>query len=725
MQTLNSKSILAKLMATENLQVEQRSNVSTASFDVDNRILTIPVLKDDVSSDVYDLFIGHEVGHALYTPLEGLKQSAENNINKAVINVVEDSRIERKIKMKYPGLRSVFSRAYQILNEEDFFGIHDIDVNEMNFIDRINLYCKCGVGLGIKFSNEERILVKAVESTETFSDVIEVSKQIIKFIAENKKTEEEDQKYHFDQNMAEDYELNTDSNESGYDDQISDEDEDELSFKDQVNQSTSGESNEDIETETSNGEKSNVTEEDIRSYTDEMYKENEKKLFSETKTNYTYANIPELDVEKIILDYKKLYTICKEDLKTESIVSKEGFQSLLKESENVVSYLVKEFELHKNAQQMNRSSISKTGELNMKKIFSHSFTEDIFKRSVIVGDAKSHGLIMFVDWSGSMHTHMTNTIKQLISLILFCRKINIPFDVYAFTNHFKVINSLNLASNTSMYLNTKEGDLHLQDFALMNIFSSKMTAAEFSYAGSLFAGMCNIITGETDQTLRNKFTPIDIFSLHSTPLDETIIAAMSIIPKFREENKLQVVNTVIITDGESTGGISVWKKTHSESNQFQFYPSLIHFPIIIRDKVTKYEVKVTTNRRENYYCPHTLFTHSLINLLRLRTESNVIGFYLAGNHDLVKVIRKNGLSYGEQDKMRAEFRKSSHIIMKNSGYNEYYILKSSITSPILDDEEFVIKENATRKNIANAFSKYTANRISNRVVLNRFIQMIK
>ena len=67
MELIQSKSLLAKLMATENLIVEQR-NVSTASFDVKNRVLTVPVLDKNISGYLYDLFMGHEVGHALYTP---------------------------------------------------------------------------------------------------------------------------------------------------------------------------------------------------------------------------------------------------------------------------------------------------------------------------------------------------------------------------------------------------------------------------------------------------------------------------------------------------------------------------------------------------------------------------------------------------------------------------------------------------------------------------------
>ena len=62
---LNSKDLLARLLANENLNVI-RANVSTASFDSMSRTLTLPQWKE-MTPDVEEMLIGHEVGHALYT----------------------------------------------------------------------------------------------------------------------------------------------------------------------------------------------------------------------------------------------------------------------------------------------------------------------------------------------------------------------------------------------------------------------------------------------------------------------------------------------------------------------------------------------------------------------------------------------------------------------------------------------------------------------------------
>ena len=175
---IESKSLLAKLMATENLTIEQRK-VSTASFNVKDRVLVIPILDEKISPVVMDLFMGHEVGHALYTPLEGLMKSKDEGIISSILNVVEDSRIERKIKYKYPGLKNCFIKAYGELVEKDFFGTNDKDLNELNFIDRVNMHCKGGASLAIRFTDEERELLNDVESTETWEEVVEVTKRIL------------------------------------------------------------------------------------------------------------------------------------------------------------------------------------------------------------------------------------------------------------------------------------------------------------------------------------------------------------------------------------------------------------------------------------------------------------------------------------------------------------------------------------------------------------------
>ena len=91
------KSQLAKLLATEDIVVEHKQ-VETAQFNVQTRVLTLPMW-EKASSGIIDMLVGHEVGHALYTP--STEWWKEVQIPQQFVNVVEDARIEKLIKRRY------------------------------------------------------------------------------------------------------------------------------------------------------------------------------------------------------------------------------------------------------------------------------------------------------------------------------------------------------------------------------------------------------------------------------------------------------------------------------------------------------------------------------------------------------------------------------------------------------------------------------------------------
>ena len=181
MDNRNAKSLLAKLMAAEDINVEYSDKAATASFDTESRTLKMPVFKD-ISDDSTDLFLGHEVGHALYTPQgEILKVVEKGGLYKNFVNVVEDARIEKMIQNKFPGLRRCFFSGYNELMERDFFGTNGQDVNDYNFIDRLNLHFKVGFRAGIEFSLEEQVFVNRMENLRTWEDTISLSDDLYEY----------------------------------------------------------------------------------------------------------------------------------------------------------------------------------------------------------------------------------------------------------------------------------------------------------------------------------------------------------------------------------------------------------------------------------------------------------------------------------------------------------------------------------------------------------------
>ena len=104
------KSQLAKLLATEDLVVEHKS-VPTAQFNVHTRVLTLPIW-EKASHDVYDMLVGHEVSHALFTPDEDWTEKV--NVPQQFVNVCEDARVEKLMKRKYMGIAKTFYRGYNL-----------------------------------------------------------------------------------------------------------------------------------------------------------------------------------------------------------------------------------------------------------------------------------------------------------------------------------------------------------------------------------------------------------------------------------------------------------------------------------------------------------------------------------------------------------------------------------------------------------------------------------
>ena len=171
MKNFEVKDNLAKLLATENLIVEHRQ-VSTAFFNVETRVLCLPMW--DASDNVYDMLVGHEVGHALYTPVEPWKKGRYEDVPPSFVNVIEDARIEKLMKRRYGGLSKSFYKGYKELHVKDFFETDGKDFTEFAFIDRINLYFKLGAFEVIPFKEDELPIVETCKGLETFEEVLEL-----------------------------------------------------------------------------------------------------------------------------------------------------------------------------------------------------------------------------------------------------------------------------------------------------------------------------------------------------------------------------------------------------------------------------------------------------------------------------------------------------------------------------------------------------------------------
>jgi hypothetical protein len=674
-------------MATENITVEQRK-VRTASFDVTSRVLTLPILDNAISPELYDLFMGHEVGHALFTPEELLSQAHEQKLTHSVLNAIEDVRIERKIKSKYPGLKQPFIKGYKELIEKNFFGTNDTNLNDLNFIDRTNLYFKLGVNSKITFTNPIEIkLIDEIAVSETVDDVLLITKKVMEYL---KAERHEKQEYADSEEGRGDFDDDFEYEEDEYEEDESGE-EDEGGDKD--------------------GEDGN---DEVESLTDQTFQKNQSKLFADDKREYFYGNIPDINLNDIIVPHDIIWDEYSEWTKTfwphsydyNTDIQKTEFQNFRTDSKKVVNYLVKEFELKKNAEQLKRSSIAKTGEIDMNSIFSYKFNEDIFRKITVIPGGKSHGLVMFLDWSGSMRNNLHNTVKQLLNLVLFCKQINIPFEVYAFTSMYS-------RYSKSYQQPFKEQDLKAFDFvSMLNLLSNKMTTKQFNYAAT---SLLSIST--------NKFETPRSFRLGSTPLNAAIMVAMKLLPKFKSDYKLQNVNVVFLTDGSSDTTNQIYYKDGlndrlgTGDREYDCSYKSISKSLIVRDPKSKHqeEIKDIYDLRE--------VTAAYLKLLKSITNCNIVGFYIINKRELQQELTNLFKDTINFDKIKSEFRVNNYKIVDNAGYDEYYLLRSE-SLDTNNDTDFTFKKTATPRGIASSFAKFAAKRTTNRVILNRFISMI-
>jgi len=779
---IEQKSLLAKLMAAENITVEHKK-IPTAAFDVKNRVLYLPILKWKPGSEVYDLFCAHEVGHALWTPEDGWHSSANKKGKgyKSFLNVVEDARIEKKIKRKFAGARKSMIEGYKSLMNEDFFGLSKmgVDPNDLGLIDRINLYTKAGTSYGIEFSDEEKVWVNRVERTESWDEVVKVCDELYDWCKENES--ETDNSYgefgedsdEWNEDDEEDSEWNEDYDPSDYEDsdgedsdgEDSDENEDDSeedgpsnsggedsADEDGSGKSKDGESSDDEENEKESSKKasSNGFEGGVgdafgdrenmstgpRSLTDEEFRKREEELadMDESTDLPLYLTFPKINTNALVIDFKKTLEELNEYYTTQDGANEYGINLLKKfksTNDKMVSYMVKEFEMKKAADIHRRAYNSKKGTLDMNKIHAYKYSENLFQQITNLPEGKNHGMVMFIDWSGSMHNYMKETIEQLINLTMFCSKVQIPFEVYAFSDHYRdwkdaendyyreqnrnrLYNETALGNKIADY--KKNNIVVSNSFRLMNIFSSRMRNRELNNAYQNFLMIAEGFSERYRHYYSSDYRYFGMpnnYSLGGTPLNDTIVVAKSVIEEFRMKSRAQIVNAVFLTDGQSNQ-CNEFLNSANEVERFNRYS--VH----IDDPVTRMRVFPEDVKRSNHKV-----TSLLLLALKRSLEINLLGFFLtsgSGRRSVGNLCYVMSRYPTEED--QAKFRKEKFLIDSETAYDELYIINTKGLEIDEVDHMNSVQVGSSKAEIRKALKKNTKGKLQNRILLNAFIEKV-
>ena len=697
------KSQLAKLLATEDLIVEHR-NVDTAQFEVRTRVLTLPKW-EKASNNVYDSLVAHEVGHALFTPdiWDWI-----GKIPQQFVNVVEDVRIEKLMKRKYLGIAKTFYRGYNELHDKDFFQVNDTDITDLNLADRVNLHYKVGSFLPISFSDAETPIVRLIENAETFDDTISAAEALYNFCKEELENKQEEET-ELDSGMDLEGGGNI-PNDTG-------DDSDTTVSESPTNAPMEGGSGSNVDNSGMDAGNSTVEPESEPEIETANTLEEALKNLIDNRNNLenVYIELPKLDMDKIIIPNEFIHNNCRQHYKEyedETFFQVDSeFSKFKKSAQKEVNYLVKEFECKKSADAYARATISRTGVLDTRNLHTYKFNEDLFKKVSIIPDGKNHGLVFILDWSGSMSHVMLDTIKQLYNLLWFCKKVNIPFEVYAFTNEHPPVGD---TFHRTSYEKKSGLALIEETFSLMNLFTSTVNNK------ILDEQMKNIFRVasqfEYSYTPRSFSTPIGM-NLSGTPLNESIIALHQILPQFKKRNNLQKVQCIILTDGESAP-LRYSKEIQRDWEHEPFMGSqYIHDRCVFRNRKTGH----------TYSCDGLGNWADVTDLLLedLKTSFpniNFIGMRLLVSRDAGQFVRRyTGYEDETYERMMKRWKKEKSFAIKGSGYHTYFGLSSSA---LANDDEFEVQEDATKAQIKRAFAKSLKTKKMNKKILGEFIELV-
>jgi len=755
---LEVKSNLAKLLATENITI-QHNAVKTASFDVKNRVLTLPIFKQK-SGDVYDMLIAHECAHALWTPYEEW-QGITNSELRSYVNVIEDTRIDKLIQAKYPGVVKNYENGFDILEKQNFFGINGRDINkDFMIIDKINLRSKSLNRLPFMFAPKDKEWLVKVDAVKTFKDVLTLAKEMLDWQKDQVDKMAKLPDFHTN-SVIKNYDLGDDEDDFDDEDSIdgqgdnsdADQNDDDADEKNDFNNFGDEEADDQKDTKQNGKSQSDDNTKDeeeenkgeathhakgaggddkprlLKAITDDSFTQKSESLLDDKNKGYRYGKVPTpnfKDGESALTSYKtwlkdmndyrikqrQYSNIAKYDTYLDN-----SYKKFMNENKKTVMYLVKEFEMKKSAQAYKRASQDKTGIIDPLKLPQYKYSDDIFKKLTIIPDGKNHGMMMLLDWSGSMADVLFDTVKQLINLVEFCRKVNIPYEVYFFTSERK---NKDYDSPTTSW-SRKAGEFMFEDFNLVNCVSHRMNkkVADLALKTLYHMGMYfdnrytrKYVESEDYYAQSESWGIPSEYYLGNTPLNESLIYINTLLPMFKKKYDIEKMTFITLTDGSGNYPRCDIRTSDGGKEEKDW------------DKTTVYQID---NKK---FAERGNITEQLLKHIKKQHDVNIIGFYI------IKRVRRWDLEkhvgeykdyydkYKKIDSMRKELTKNKAVACDSEGYDKYFLLDGKKMKVENFDMSGAEVKKGTASELKRIFGKSMANRLVSRVVLNKFIQEV-
>ena len=435
-----------------------------------------------------------------------------------------------------------------------------------------------------------------------------------------------------------------------------------------------------------------------------------------------YIEVPDVNLSKIVVDHDDLLKYISGHYNRLAFERNDCWGNIYenvdhdylefkKSAQKEVNYLVKEFECKKSADAYARAGQSKTGVLDTSKLHTYKYNDDVFKRVTVLPDGKNHGMIFILDWSGSMSTILMDTVKQLMNLCWFCKKVQIPFEVYAFTYEWsdRLFGTEDYDSDDWSY-DRKHNTLSVHNrFNLLNLVTSRSNSKDFEMSirnlwrlSYYFKNACYYSN------------PVGL-DLSGTPLNESLITLKTLIPKFQTQNAVQKVNVCILTDGESNG-ICYDVDMNIDRGYDHMGTRSIGNNCCLRDRKLG-----RTYRHFSYEYQDSITTILLENLKHNYPQVNFIGFRIGGGSEFSNLYCA---AYGhkhDHEQVMKKWRKIKSWEINGIGYDSLYVIGQNTLST---EAEFEVNIGAKKTEISKAFRSMLKAKTTNKKILNSFATVI-
>jgi hypothetical protein len=609
-----------------------------------------------------------------------------------------------------------------------------------------------GFAMNIRFNTEERALLALVENAETWHDV-EVATEKIWEYSKKEQQEDKDKKKKMLDDMSESLTGDEDEEEGdedgnqdegdedeeeggayGDEDEDSDEDSDEDGDEDGEDGDEDEDSDEDSDEDGKRdrtGTGGNSTDEFIpRAGTEEEFRKNEHLLNAKDAPMLRYIDLPAVNLDNVVAPQKVVNAKLSAVLNN---VERSRYLLLQFQEKNqaYINTMVKEFEMKKAAKKFIKAKVAESGDINMSKLGLYRTEDNIFKKITTLQQGKSHGLVLLLDKSGSMRGNMKGAIEQILILASFCRKVNIPFVAYGFANR----KSENRYMEATQSFTKTPNTLRLGALGLRELINSNMQGQAFTQAMMNQLALAEVYSTYTSYSNPTGSYHQDMLSqlpeeaLDNTPLDEALTAMFPIITEFKTARRLDLVNLVIVHDGDAdhtthfTNEFKTTDRFNSDAER-----------VYLRNPADNTQVMLMAS--DGYRAT----TVGLMALLRKSCGIGIYGFFIGttGSDIARYYVPEKGVSQSADQLFNREQRKLRHLESKvlakklraekfleswTSGYDRFYLLPEG-DSMIVQDAPIMIKGSVTPRKLAQAFIKQGKAKYSNRVLVSRFIEKI-